>query len=247
MGDYAILKEGYSINVSTGGKTGSRTYIALSSKNTTPSLTYDLPSIGDPWGLDHPDLLVNGITKVPLGVCDHWKWIVSYSSNSINISWTSESDLPTSMSVGTEYDSLSFKSGDWTWVEGGNCPADLMRIPKKVVLVRIDVQRYVYDSSIDDWMSIVYGLVGRYNSSTFLGFPAGKVMFDGCDAEELSDETSSGKKWLARLRFTARSENWVKVFDPESGDYKTPKDGSNRLLFESGNFSTLFSTLKTPL
>jgi len=241
------LVEGFSLSLNEDGQSGTRRFIDATA--TTQGTEVALPSLGDAWDDNYPNLLLTNIRIAYINNNDLCPFVYecTYSARPDSTStFADEEDLPTSISSGVEFISLQTKSGSWTWESDGTKLADTSAIFKTTSVTNISMRRTIKD--LKEFATGSIALNGCLNDLPWFGFARGTVMYMGFDAEETRTPHLNSRRWNITLKFSVRqviaydngTEGWNYILREDTGKFDSPIVGTpGTYLYEYTDFAVL--------
>jgi hypothetical protein len=243
------LLEGWSFTISQTGQTGSKAYLVDSPD--LPGQTREaVPTIGEAWDDDYPEVTCKSITKTFMTGCvSAAKWTCYFDTLPFNEASTplSSDDLSRSVDVGGEFLAWEPKAGaGWSWDTGGA----QVKQPIFKNLVQSTIRIPVIVGTFDDFWRTSLDTCGRINDAEFLNIPEGNVLYVGCNIVEYKNAWGA-RRWRADMNFVVRSlgdadidasgNNWQYMMNEATGFWDKPKDSDGDFMYETADFSQLFN------
>lgn len=248
------------------GYYGTRVFVTVTEGD---SGSTTLPNLGDSWSADYPLLTAKKIDAKYINDNPHCpqKIIVSYDSYYVanpeyNDTGNNADLLPITIDMAPDYDTYNNPADAtstkyWYWADGvADPPAVAPDRVTGVTLFRLVPQetfmisRYVFGSNLVAYHAIAKTSVGKVNADVWMGFAKETVRFDGAQFEEIrNDRKGSQRKWLARLKFSAKlkpDDTWNKIYNAETNAYDeilfyTGVGTAGAKLYETVNLIQLFT------
>ena len=230
------LTQQWRFTVSANSISGTRIYLGTNASLSTELV--DLPNIGDEWSDDYPNVTLKTIDVTYINDNDNCgkRYVCSYDGTPYEqTAVIQDSDeFPRNVSVSGEFIVWEPKDNIFKW--GSDLTVADQVVFKHVATATFRIVRVVKD--FDDYMYDVAKLLNKVNGDTFLGFPAGTVLFNGANMTEFRNRVGS-RRWRAELTFTFRTVTGDFGI-PDEG--QAPRDGWNYFMRnDTGKFDSIFN------
>ncbi len=233
--------------------TGTKVFVDV--KNSAEAVT--LPALNSAFDNENPTVKAIRITHTYLpgdGDCGK-RYTVDYSTitappkppDILEPDPADTDDLVWTVNISSSIQSAE-TAGIWTWEsDSQQIPVDLA-LPKRRINVELEVRRVLYADVILPYAVLLGDLAGTINGQVWNNFLAKKVLFLGADTVQAFD-SQNRPCWDVRLRWSASSVEWDKVYRASKGDYDRPLHPVTGALLETrtnAQWAPLFTTGKTP-
>ncbi len=135
---------------------------------------------------------------------------------------------------GAEY--VTTASSGWKWTDDGEEVSP--DVPTGLLMPTEDVSLTWSRVTSPPW-SAIRGGIGKINSSPFLNYDVGKVLFTGVRSSK-SFQLTEQTFWKLDYAFRVRTQEWNKFYKPKDKKWQEVDDGSGTKPYSSTSFSDLF-------
>ncbi len=218
------------------GLYGTRVYLDCADEHPE---AVDLPILWDGWDEDNATCTLKKIDIRFL--CDRGNDVKRYTLNydsyvnpepEYNDIGSNENLLPTNIDIAAEWTvyqnpstpDVTISPGEmWSWKSSPTVQATDVTIIKSTPVETFVITRYGWGADLHEYNEKAKLCVGKVNKTEFLKFDPETVRFDGANLEEIKNNSRHTRKWLARLKFSAKlglNDTWNKTWNFKTNTYE---------------------------